>query len=162
MAIKLLQSSEFDYPVVIDYLDEKGKFKENTVIFSFKRLDTDELTERQQTETQLFADCLIESGGDEEEAKKLFIAELHRSGKANLTTSDMADNLLEIVAGWKDVTDDEGLIEFDRDNLIRLLKAFPSAYNAIKAAFNEAHSPEGKRKNSSPLPKPGPTRKATT
>lgn len=162
MAIKLLQSAEFDYPVVIDYFDAKGKSRENTTIFTFRRLDTDELTERQQAEGQLFTDCIIDCDGDEDAALRKFKLEFIRSGKSNISTAEMADDLLDIVVGWTDVDDgDGGKAEFSRENLILLLKTYPKAYSAIKAAFTEAHSAEGRRKNSSQQPKPGPTRKQT-
>jgi hypothetical protein len=148
MGIRLLDIDKFDYPVDIYALDEKGKSRKNTVVFEFKKLDTDELRDRQLADgAQLWADCLVGADGDVEAANRQFSAELVRSGKANMTSTEMADNLLEIVTGWKDVTDSEGQMEFDRDSLIRLIKAYPTAYPAIKAAFNEANSAEGKRKN---------------
>lgn len=148
MGIRLLDIDKFDYPVDIYALDEKGKSRKNTVVFEFKKLDTDELRDRQLADgAQLWADCLVATDGDADAANRQFSAELVRSGKANMTSTEMADNLLEIVTGWKDVTDEEGPVEFDRINLIRFVKTFPTAYGAIKAAFNEANSAEGKRKN---------------
>ena len=136
---KLDTSNTFSYPVKFTVIDARGKHQTHAIPFEFKRLSVDERNERQQRDgTALFNELLLQHDGDFEAAKTAFFLENLRQGKTNLTAEQQADHLLEIVSGWKEVTDDAGALEFSRDNLAKLLNHVHGLYAAINAAFNEA------------------------
>lgn len=136
---KLDTSNTFSYPVKFAVIDSKGRHQQHVIPFEFKRLSVDERNERQQRDgTALFNELLLQHDGDFEAAKTAFFLENLRQGKTNLTAEQQADHLLEIVAGWKEVTDDSGPLDFSRANLITLLNHVHGLYAAIHVAFNEA------------------------
>ena len=136
---KLDTSNTFSYPVKFTVIDSKGRHQQHVIPFEFKRLSVDERNERQQRDgTALFNELLLQHDGDFEAAKTAFFLENLRQGKTNLPAEQQADHLLEIVAGWKEVTDDSGPLDFSRANLITLLNHVHGLYAAINAAFNEA------------------------
>lgn len=127
---------------------ENGQNVRNTITFKFKRLDIDQVRNRQLDDgAKIWADLMADHDGDVAIVNSKFTAELIRQGKNSLSSDEMAEDLMGIVCGWKDVSDDEGPMEFHKENLTRLLRFTPGAYAAIKAAYNEANSGEGKRKN---------------
>lgn len=136
---KLDTSNTFSYPVKFAVIDAKGRHQQHVIPFEFKRLSVDERNERQQRDgTALFNELLLQHDGDFEAAKTAFFLENLRQGKTSLTAEQQADHLLEIVSGWKEVTDDSGSLDFSRANLITLLNHVHGLYAAINAAFNEA------------------------
>lgn len=136
---KLDTSNTFSYPVKFAVIDAKGRHQQHVIPFEFKRLSVDERNERQQRDgTALFNELLLQHDGDFEAAKTAFFLENLRQGKTSLTAEQQADHVLEIVSGWKEVTDDSGPLDFSRANLITLLNHVHGLYVAINAAFNEA------------------------
>ena len=136
---KLDTSNTFSYPVKFSVIDAKGRHQQHVIPFEFKRLSVDERNERQQRDgTALFNELLLQHDGDFEAAKTAFFLENLRQGKTSLTAEQQADHVLEIVSGWKEVTDDSGPLDFSRANLITLLNHVHGLYAAINAAFNEA------------------------
>ena len=136
---KLDTSNTFSYQVKFAVIDAKGRHQQHVIPFEFKRLSVDERNERQQRDgTALFNELLLQHDGDFEAAKTAFFLESLRQGKTNLTAEQQADHVLEIVSGWKEVTDDSGALDFSRANLITLLNHVHGLYAAINAAFNEA------------------------
>lgn len=136
---KLDTSNTFSYPVKFTVIDARGRHAQHMIPFEFKRLSVDERNERQQRDgTALFNELLLQHDGDFEAAKTAFFLENLRQGKTNLTAEQQADHVLEIVSGWKEVTDDSGALDFSRANLITLLNHVHGLYAAINAAFNEA------------------------
>lgn len=136
---KLDTSNTFSYPVKFAVIDSKGRHQQHVIPFEFKRLSVDERNERQQRDgTALFNELLLQHDGDFEAAKTAFFLENLRQGKTSLTAEQQADHVLEIVSGWKEVTDDSGPLDFCRANLITLLNHIHGLYAAINAAFNEA------------------------
>ena len=136
---KLDTSNTFVYPVKFTVIDARGKHQQHLIPFEFRRLSVDERNERQQRDgTALFNELLLQHDGDFEAAKTAFFLENLRQGKASLTAEQQADHVLEIVSGWKEVSDESGPLEFSRANLIALLNHVHGLYAAINAAFNEA------------------------
>lgn len=150
MAFKQSISASFFYPVTFTTIREDGSQAKHQILFRFKRMDADELSERVKADGgQLWSDLMTAHDGDAVLVNQKFTAELLRRGKGSMTSSEMADDLMDILCDWKDgeVTDDQGPVEFSRENLLNLVKFVPGLYAAIKASFNEANSGEGKRKN---------------
>lgn len=148
MGFKLSVSDSFFYPASVHTIQENGQSTKITIVFKFKRLDIDQVRDRQMADgAQIWANLMADHDGDLSLVNSKFTAELIRQGKNSMSSEQMADDLLEILCGWKDVSDDEGPMEFNRDNLVRLIRFTPGIYAAIKAAYNEANSGEGKRKN---------------
>jgi len=148
MSFKLTASDSFFYPATVFTIRDDGVQIKNVITFKFKRLDVDQVRDRQMADgAQTWADLMTQYDGDVALVNSKFTAELIRQGKGSLTSDQMVDDLLEIVCDWKDVSDDAGVMLFSRENLQKLIKAVPGAYAAIKGAYNEANSGEGKRKN---------------
>lgn len=148
MGFKFTVSDSFFYPATLFTTSEAGQQVKNIITFKFKRLDVDQVRDRQMADgAQIWSDLMSQYDGDLALVNSKFTAELIRQGKGSLTSDQMVDDLMEIVCDWKDVSDDAGPMEFSRENLHRLVKFVPGCYAAIKAAFNEANSGEGKRKN---------------
>lgn len=150
MALFIIGDTEsFWYPVELTQRSPTGALTRHKVPFQFKRLDTDQLHERRMRDgAALWADLMIEHDGDIEKVNQQFSAQLIAENRDKQTSEALTDDLLEIVSGWKEVGDIDGPWEFNRDNLHALVLKVPGAAAAIKAAFNEAHSTEGKEKNS--------------
>jgi hypothetical protein len=149
MAFKLSQSDSFWYPVVLHDTDDNGRYTAHQIKAQFKRLPTDDI-ERFQTsgfDPVLYAECVEKAHGDRDMAFIILSAELANRGQGRRSSEERADELMEILCGWKDVTDDEGDLPFTRDNLVLLLRFSRSAYADIKEAYNSAINGEGKRKN---------------
>jgi len=149
---KLDTSNTFVFPVKFMVIDARGKHQPHIIPFEFKRLSVDERNERQQRDgTALFNELLLEHDGDFEAAKTAFFLANLRQGKTSLTAEQQADHLLEIVSGWKEVSDESGALDFSRTNLITLLNHVHGLYAATNAAFNEAldgpDPTKGARKN---------------
>lgn len=149
MAFVINQSGSFKYPVTLPKLQDDGSITRHKVHFTFKRLTTDELSDYQQNDLDLsrLPDALAQANGDKELAFVLMDIEDRKSGKRGKRAEDLADDLMTIVCGWEDVANEEGPMEFCRANLEALLQFSAPAYRAIKEAFREAASGDGKRKN---------------
>jgi len=149
MAFTISQSDSFNYTVTLPKLQDDGSISRHKVIIKFKRLSSDEIADFNQKDFDPvgFAEVLERVNGDKDMANILHYAESVKSGKGNKRVNEMADDLMQIVAGWQDVANEEGPMEFNRSNLEALLQYSLPAYRAILEAFREASSGEGKRKN---------------
>ena len=136
---KLDTSNTFSYPVKFTLIDARGKHQQHVIPFDFRRLTADELRERNQADAR-FIELLEQYPDDPDEAQKRWATELMREGKLYPSAEQQADELLAIVEGWKEVSDGDGPLAFNRDNLIRLLNYTPGLYGAINQAFREAMS----------------------
>ena len=136
---KLDTSNTFSYPVKFTLIDARGKHQQHVIPFDFRRLTADELRERNQADAR-YIELLEQHPDDPDAAQKRYAADLMREGKLYPSAEQQADELLEIVEGWKEVSDESGTIEFNRDNLMRLLNHVPGLYGAINQAFREAMS----------------------
>lgn len=148
-AFVISQITAFNYPVTIPRLDAVGAMSEHTVMFRFRKLDADELMDFEQRDMDVgkFAKAFEQAQGDRNLAFLLMAAE-DEGGRLKRRSADRAEELMEIVAGWEDVADAAGPMDFNAANLERLLRAEPPAYQAIKQAFREANTGGGRQKNS--------------
>jgi len=148
MAFKLATSDHFWFTVKVTQVAETGKTQENHISMKFKRLDFDERKEREmRMGGEIYQRLVTETDGDVDSISGRFTAELIREGQMNKTAEDMTDELMEIVLDWKDVNDEEGVMAFSRDNLLRLVRFVPNLPNAVNEAYRLAYSGELKRGN---------------
>lgn len=149
MAFVINQSASFKYPVTLPKLQDDGSITRHKVTISFKRLSSDEIGDFNQRDFDPvgFAEVLERVGGDKEMAGIIHYAESVKSGKGTKRVAEMVDDLMQVMADWQDVANEEGPMTFNRDNLEALLQYSQPAYRAILEAFREATGGEGKRKN---------------
>lgn len=148
MAFKLANSDSFWFNVKATQINDAGKITENNIMFQFKRLDIDERRERDlRLGGDIFQQVVAETDGDQDRMSGRFTAELVKQGKMNKTADELTDELMEIVTGWKDVEDTSGPLEFNRENLLLLVKVVPNLPTAINEAYRLAYSGELKRGN---------------
>ncbi len=112
---KLKQSNSYTWPVEVFLPGDGGKFIKETFDAEFKRLDMDQLKAMQKQS---------EAGEDD---------------------SDGANQIREILLGWKGVVDESGDVPFSESARDELLK-IPQVRAAILHAFRESVT-GGRRKN---------------
>lgn len=148
MAFKLNISDHFWFTVKAATVTDQGKTVENHIKFKFKRLDIDERRERElRLGGDIYQQLMTEVDGDMDALSGKFTAEMIRQGRMDKTSDDITDELLEIVTDWEDVSDSEGPVEFNRDNLLQLVRYLPNLPAAINDAYRAAYSGDLKRGN---------------
>jgi len=148
MAFKLNLSDSFWFTVKVPQLTDMGKQVENHIKFKFKRLDIDERRERElRLGGDIYQQLMAEVDGDMDVLSGKFTAEMIRQGRMDKTSADLTDELLDIVTDWEDVSDTEGPMAFNRDNLLKLVKFLPNLPQAINDAYRNAYSGELKKGN---------------
>lgn len=149
MAFKFTSSDHFWFPIDLHSIDDNGKPATYRIKGKFKRLPTEEVEAFQASgfDPVLYASCVEKANGDKDMAVILLSAELQTRGDGIKTSEARADDLLTVLIGWDEVSDEEGKVEFSRDALVRLLRFSKSAYADIRDAYNRAVSGEGKKGN---------------
>lgn len=148
MAFKLNISDSFWFTVKIAQITDAGKTLENHIKFKFKRMDIDERRERElRLGGDIYQQLMAEVDGNMDVLSGKFTAEMIRQGRMDKTSDDLTDELLEIVTDWEDVSDESGKLEFNRENLLKLVKYIPNLPQAINDAYRQAYSGELKRGN---------------
>lgn len=148
MAFKLNISDHFWFTVKVAQITDAGKTVENHVKFKFKRMDIDERRERElRLGGDIYQQLMTEVDGDMDVLSGKFTAEMIRQGRMDKSSEDLTDELLEIVSDWEDVSDESGKLEFNRENLLKLVKYIPNLPQAINEAYRLAYSGELKRGN---------------
>lgn len=149
MGFKISSSSAFWYPATLHDIDDNGKHTTHLVKLQFNRLPTDEIEQFQTSgfDAVLYADCVEKAKGDKELAMILLAAELSQRGIGTRSSEERADELMKILCGWKEFSDESGEMEFTRDNLVKTLRFCRSAYADIKEAYTKAVSGEAKKGN---------------
>ncbi|MEY2680693.1 MAG: Phage tail assembly chaperone [Pseudomonadota bacterium] len=148
MAFKLNLSDSFWFTVKVPQLTDMGKQVENHIKFKFKRLDIDERRERElRLGGDIYQQLMAEVDGNMDVLSGKFTAEMIRQGRMDKTSADLTDELLDIVSDWEDVADAEGPMDFNRENLLKLVKFLPNLPQAINDAYRNAYSGELKKGN---------------
>lgn len=149
MAFVISNSDNFSYVVTIPKLQDDGSISRHKVTMKFKRLSTDDLMDYQEKDADLsrLPEALEKANGDKELAFILMSIEDRKNGKQGKRVDEMVDDLMQILCGWEEVSDESGKLDFCRENLAKLLQFSAPAYRAINEAFREAASGDGKRKN---------------
>lgn len=148
MAFKLNISDSFWFTVKVPQLTDMGKQVENHIKFKFKRLDIDERRERElRLGGDIYQQLMAEVDGNMDILSGKFTAEMIRQGRMDKTSADLTDELMDIVTDWEDVADAEGPMEFNRANLLTLVKFLPNLPQAINDAYRMAYSGELKKGN---------------
>ena len=141
-------SESFSYPVTLPRLNDDGTITRHQIKVRYKRLPVDVVQEyfARDFDPVLYADMVERAEGDKELASILTYAEGMKSGKLNKPVDELTADLLEIMSGWQDVSDESGPIEFSRDNLAKLVNFSGPSYVAIREAYREAVNGDGKGK----------------
>lgn len=149
MAFVIGSADSFSYHVTLPRLNDDGSISRQKISVKFKRLPSDEARDvlDKDFDPVMFAEMLERANGDKDLANMLVYAESLKAGKANKKVAEATDELMQIMSGWSDVADEAGPLEFNRSNLEMLLQFSGPAYQAIKEAYREAISSDGKRKN---------------
>lgn len=151
MGILITESDTFWADVEIPRPTKQSPDAVHRIKVEYRHLPTDELSEFQTAgyDPVAYAACVEDANGDRDMAMILFAARLAQSGEGKKTSADRADELMQIMTGWKDVANADGVMEFNRESLIALLQWGRNAYSAIKDTYNRFINGEGRRGNSS-------------